>query len=378
HPSTFSHPDAKTAPISFQGRASPDGYVRSGNVTTAMDAFGNAAALDVLAFVTILLADGKSVLDHLERRSPAAMELLEVDQNEFESLRSGFLSIKENSKDYPTTVQEVKQVYYPVDAAAQEYHLLSLLTPSGWIKSNRVAIGQREWGEDAKAARKAKKDNKPSDLQYQIFFDRVNITYGGANPQNVSTINAESRGAATLLPTLPPNFRDDHVRKPRGDYFRLLYVRPQSYEASLFDRLDRIFRSDHNDVDVRRRRRALIEELWAWTSELAFELQESSGGWSAAESSSLPIRQRVWLDADCFPLRGDHPSWKKEVAADFANWFLRSYVKRQSQGKEAPPLDRIDLGQFRNEIAELPFDQAEWERSGEAELDLSSAQEVTL
>ena len=203
------------------------------------------------------------------------------------------------------------------------------------------------------------------------------MTYGGANPQNVSTINAESRGAATLLPTLPPKFRDDYVRKPHSDYFRLLYVRPQSYEASLFDRLDRIFRSDRNDTDVRRRRRDLMEELWAWASELAFDLQEHSGGWSVGESSSLPMHQRVWLDTDCYPLRDDHPSWKKDVAADFANWFYRSYFNRQSRGKEAPPLDRIDLGQFRNEIAELPFDQAEWDRFAEAESDLPSIQEVT-
>ena len=160
HPSTFSHPDAKTTPISFQGRASPDGYVRSGNVPTDMDAFGNAAALDVLAFVKMLLADGRSFLEHLEQRSSAAMELLEVDQDKFESLRSGFLRIKENSKGYPTTVQEVKQVYYPVDVAAQDYHLLSVLTPSGWIKSNRIAIGEREWGEDAKERTRPRRTTK--------------------------------------------------------------------------------------------------------------------------------------------------------------------------------------------------------------------------
>ena len=137
HPAKFSHPDAKTSPVLFSGEFKADGYLRSGNVPISQqDVVGNAAALDVYAFLCLTLADGQTVLAHFEQSSDLLKSLLKTDEDTFQQWRKQFLAIKQNPAQ-GKTFSQVKQVYFPIQ---QRYELLSILYPSGLMTEHRERL----------------------------------------------------------------------------------------------------------------------------------------------------------------------------------------------------------------------------------------------
>jgi CRISPR-associated protein Csy1 len=96
HPGKFSHPSAKTSSIIADSRQANDGYLRTGNVVYELDVFGNAAAMDVYRFLCLPMDDGQTVLQHLEQDSIQAKQLLNIPAASYESLRSGFLAVKQS------------------------------------------------------------------------------------------------------------------------------------------------------------------------------------------------------------------------------------------------------------------------------------------
>lgn len=63
--------------------------MRSGNVPQ-QDVVGNAAALDVYAFLCLTLADGQTVLAHFEQSSDLLKSLLKTDEDTFNSGVNGY------------------------------------------------------------------------------------------------------------------------------------------------------------------------------------------------------------------------------------------------------------------------------------------------
>ncbi len=131
HPCTFSHPSARknkngyVSSIITNPKSSNDGFLRSGNVQVPADALGNAAALDVYKFLSIITDDGKSLLSHLEEDSDLAKALFTIKSQDYEVLKNGFLAMTQSDSEIVTS-SKIKQVYFPV---ADDYHQLSILTP---------------------------------------------------------------------------------------------------------------------------------------------------------------------------------------------------------------------------------------------------------
>ena len=101
-----------------------DGYLKTGNVSVATDALGNAAALDVHKFLTLVMQDGDNLLTHIQQETDLAQTLLAIKSTNYQELKSGFLAMVENASENITS-SKIKQVYFPVD---DYYHQLSLLT----------------------------------------------------------------------------------------------------------------------------------------------------------------------------------------------------------------------------------------------------------
>ncbi|MCV5647171.1 type I-F CRISPR-associated protein Csy1, partial [Escherichia coli] len=93
-------------------------------------ALGNAAALDVYKFLSLEMADRRSLLTHIEQGSELAQGLLTQPNTDYQTLREGFLKMIDTDQEAISS-SKVKQVYFPV--AEGEYHLLSLLTHSGHL-----------------------------------------------------------------------------------------------------------------------------------------------------------------------------------------------------------------------------------------------------
>lgn len=377
HIGPISHPDAKIAPFVAEPPAALDGYLRSGNLECPLDAFGNAAVLDTLAFVKVKLSDGRITLEHLRDGTNEVRKYFDfADDEGYELIRQQFLLMYENSKPYPITCSEIKQVYFPLPQGG--YHLLSLVSSSGLMRENRLRMQEREWGDSARESRELEKSDKvfggkvtvvtgeaadtkvtADGVGYQSFPDRSSIKLGGANAQNVSSFNAECKGVWPLFASYRPTPRA-HQRLPKRDYFGSL--RWDAYCREIFLKLHTIFvEPEPGNLELRDRRKQWFEELWLWASTHALGLQTLAGNWSTADDNHLPKHQKLWLDQGLRSLTNGDKGWRQEVAGDFASWAMASY-RRMNWGDQDPvPLGSVEYIEFRSEVADMPFFAREWQ-----------------
>ncbi|WP_417737415.1 type I-F CRISPR-associated protein Csy1 [Rosistilla oblonga] len=344
HPGKFSHPDAKITPVLFLGQSACDGYVRSGNVPVQSDVLGNAAALDVYAFLSITLADGQTVLQHLEANSESLRSLLGVDQRVYDEWRTGFLKIKQTDS-VAKSDGKVKQVYFPVEGG---YHLLSVLTPSGLVTENRRRIREMKFSDEAKLAREARRNAQPSPTGLDDLLGVLTVRFGGTQPQNISKLNSNNAGEAWLLPSLPPALARDHIKLPKRDFFESL--RWDDSLRFIYTALHRIFGTTYNNVTIRDARKRWFESLFEWVFIRASILQEHRPGWSDNETIQLPRSQRLWLDSACFNDREQHDGWRQEVAEAFSRWTIVTYRKLRTNMGDAVILGQTEEVAFSEEL----------------------------
>lgn len=320
HPGKFSHPSAKTSSVIAHSEQANDGYLRSGNVVYELDVFGNAAAMDVYKFLSVMLEDGKSVLDHLEADSPAIKNLFTLPTASYESLKQGFLSIKQLG-DTNKTDHLVKQVYFPV---ADHYHLLSLLTPSGLLTQVKMRIDGIRFSEETKQAKECRKKNEFHADGYDDIFDLTVTAYGGTQPQNVSVLNSQNAGRAYLLASTPPQFTHRQIRLPSQSFFKNS-LRVRSFQDE-FQSLDRLIKTGNNNIHVRDGIKNCLKYLIDHVLQQAFKVRTYPAGWSNTEYyQSLPLAQRIWLDDAHLEQRETQHDWLEVVVKDFGRWILDSY-----------------------------------------------------
>ena len=158
HPGKFSHPDVKINPIIAKSGRSADGFLRSGNVSVIPDVYGNAAALDVYKFLNLRLADGETIMSHLERQSSEIKAQFDLPEAIFNTITAGLFAIKKTEQPIKNTSGKLKQVYFPVDA--KTYHLLSILTPSSLVFKLKERINSLRFSLHARTACDAQKNNQ--------------------------------------------------------------------------------------------------------------------------------------------------------------------------------------------------------------------------
>ena len=324
HPSKFSHPSAKTSSVIAQVKSAQDGYLRSGNVHYPLDVFGNAAAMDVYKFLSLNLAEDYTVLTGFEHDHEDLKSLIEKSSLNFTSLKQAFLVIK-NDDTSSKTDHLVKQVYFPI--ADTEYHLLSILTPSGLIARLKLAIDQLRFSEATKEAKEKRKKNEHDAIGYADIFDLTVTAYGGTQPQNVSVLNSQNAGRAYLLSSCPPILEKRTVRLPSIDFFAQCLYR-KNYQDS-FLQLHKFMQLDLNNIDIRTAIRNLIQFVIDQVLLKGFKIRDYyPEGWSQQEYyASLPKLQRVWLDSMYIEQRENDSEWRNELSEDIARWILRSYEK---------------------------------------------------
>jgi CRISPR-associated protein Csy1 len=327
HPSKFSHPSAKTTAIIAKAKSKVDGYLRTGNLEYALDVFGNAAAMDVYKFLSLPMSDSRLVLEHLEDDTPEAKALFSISSTSYEELKEGFLSVKQSEGNKTYSDRLVKQVYFPV--ADNQYHLLSLLTPSGVITKLKTTIDAMRFSEQAKEARDCRRHGLAHDTGYDDVLNLTVTAYGGTQPQNVSVLNSQNAGRAYLLMSAPPTIEKRAIRLPTSDFFS------QSLRSWLFkepmQELHKLMRLDINNMKIR----AAISNTIIYTAKMVMKeastLRDVEAGWSAREHyQGLEDYQRIWLDDAYVTLRTEQSEWIKPLSRQFARWFLDTYVKALS------------------------------------------------
>lgn len=336
HPSKFSHPSAKTSGVIVQAKHAVDGYLRSGNVDYPLDVFGNAAAMDVFKFLSVNLDNGQTVLDAFEKQDEDLKQFIQRSSLDFDVLRLAFLVIKDNDTSVKTD-HLVKQVYFPIDE--KNYHLLSLLTPSGLITKLKQSIDAIRFSDATKLAKDRRKKNELDDVGYADIYDLTVTAYGGTQPQNVSVLNSQNAGRAYLLSSSPPVFEKRKVNLPTKDFFvQCLYWKKFNHEFSI---LQKYIRSDLKETEqvvsnrhIRKKIRQTIQQIIYEILFIAFCIRRNQSGWSNKEYyQHLPLDQRIWLDEVHSEQRELQEEWRDEISRRIAKWILNSYEKFMSHSK---------------------------------------------
>jgi CRISPR-associated protein Csy1 len=232
HPGKFTHPSAKVSPVIAAAEGKTDGFLRSGNVEVGLDVFGNAAALDVYKFLMTPLDDGITVLEHLERDSDTIRECFTIPTISYSEIAKNLLAVKSDNQTGETTSGRVKQVYFPV---ADDYHLLSILTPSNLMFEMKKRINNMRFSDEAKEARSARKKDEIHRKGFSDIYDLTVVGYGGTKPQNISVLNNQNAGKAFLLSSLPPKLKQRRVSPPTENFFAKKYLWTKNFEADFHE-----------------------------------------------------------------------------------------------------------------------------------------------
>jgi CRISPR-associated protein Csy1 len=346
HISKFTHSKAKTSAITAESRSIAGGFLRTGNVDVELDVFGNAAVHDTYAFLSLILTDGKTILRHLEENTYLIQQQLKLASTPFDELRDNFLAIKQDKSSKIRTSGQVKQVYFPV---ADDYHLLSVLTPSGLMFALKEKIIQLS--KQAKLVREAEKNGTFDEHGFDELYDLTIMGFGGTKPQNISVLSSKFHGETYLLPCIPPSFKARNIQPPSSDFFKNS-IYPKLYKAS-FNRFNylvnhefekyvannKIYRDERDDIIC-----TVIDDVIA----RSWQLRQLDAGWS--EKTNLPHYQKVWLDNAFIEERENNDDWLNRVTKELAHWFIDGYKK--IIGKDAELLGDDDLKQIRTLIEE--------------------------
>lgn len=329
HPGKFSHPGAKTSSVIADAERKADGYLRTGNVSAEFDVFGNAAALDVHKFLSLTLSDGQTVLAHLEKDTPLIEQQFNI-QTSFQELRQGLLSIKSGAAETVKTSEKIKQVYFPVD---DDYHLLSLLTPSGLMFKLKERINVLRFSEAAKQARSDRRNQEHNEHGFDELYNLTVIGFGGTKPQNISVLNNQNGGTAYLLASLPPTIELRATQAPKTNFFaQSLYLK--DYQDK-FKALHKLFGDTvPKNIDVREGRDYWILQIVEQLMEKVWAIRELPGGWS--EVTALPPVQKIWLDAANSEKRDSEDDWLDEIIVAVVSWLGIAYKKAVGEQKAIP------------------------------------------
>lgn len=335
HPCTFSHPSARknkngyVTSIIADKEQRDDGLLRSGNVQVSSDALGNAAALDVHNFLTLIMPDGKALIEHIKRDSELAQSLLKIKNKDYRTLREEFLEMIGSSSEEFVTSSKIKQVYFPVE---EDYHQLSILTNSGILYHLKKRVNAIRFGKDEedkeklKELRALRKDNDFSEEGFSEIYNLTTIGYGGTKRQNISVLNSQNRGQAHLLNSMPPELKRRETSFPRKNFFSesmKLWHLKESFQA-----LHNIFKvPNYSNEAMRSARKYHYEQLVEKVIEQMWAVRLVSKEQYYEKTSLLKSHQKIWLYMDDVVKREEDDEWLDKIVEELSAWVLQSYKK---------------------------------------------------
>lgn len=329
HPVKFTHPDIKASTILTKGERRNNGFLRTGNIIckTHDDVFGNAAALDVYKFLMLILHDGKTILQHLLDNSELIQQQFDLPTASFMEISTGLLAIKNEQVDKEKTHGLIKQVYFPIDEAKEDYHLLSILTPSKNLYELKNRIQQLHYSEETKVARAARKKAEVCDHGYAEIYNLTAIGFGGTKPQNISVLNNQNGGIAYLLASVPPVLDKRRTQPPKYDFFKdSLWL--NGYKE-LFEHLHKALKNEYINRHTKRNANYWRKQIIFQIIDDSWKVRYLEAGWSLSDNyQRLPKIQKLWLDQKYREQREndtENVEWLVDIKASIARWIINTY-----------------------------------------------------
>lgn len=291
--------------------------------------FDTAANLDVYTFLKLKYG-GKKLLDMALDGDPAFVGSLNEDHELAQEQADAFASIVEaKGQDASSTL--AKQLYWLVGKNAADdghYHLLAPLYPTSLVHRVYLTIQEHRFNEETKEARKARWENRYSEIEYHDYPKMAVQNIGGANTQNVSQLNAERRGTNYLLASLPPQWRSNPINPPKHtDSIFPRFGRQREVRWTVRGLLKLL--EGNPPVNMKTRDRvdgfvnSLVDELVIYAARFA----RLEPGWSSDQDCQLAEPEKLWLDgwrgkSDVeFRALRERWEWPEQVTDRFAKWL---------------------------------------------------------
>jgi CRISPR-associated protein Csy1 len=333
HAAKFTHSDAKASSILVSQPCTDNQIINNRYLVTAsltnraIDAVGNAAALDVAKLLNITI-NGESLITQLQQNHAQALSAFTDDAELLQTWVDGFKLALGDEKLSSHNLS--KQIYFPIKSESNDidYHLLCPLFSSALSHKLHKKITETRFG-DSKDIRDARRANK-YDERMDISFPNTAVqTFGGSKPQNISQLNSERYGQNFLLNTAPPTFTAQ-VKPPINN--TSLFNRQLTYKVSGYLRDFKAFLSklnpDENNFKVRYKRDYhFILPILDQLMNHAANVQTLPAGWASESNCRLKHAHALWLDVynpnESFQREREKLDWQAVIAADFASWLIK-------------------------------------------------------
>jgi CRISPR-associated protein Csy1 len=295
------------------------------------DVVGNAAALDIYKFLK-LAYQGDTLLVLVLRRDADLSAAFSDDLEQAQAWMSAFSGIVA-PRERIASHTLAKQCYWlagddpdPHDDAS--FHLLAPLYATSLTHYVYLRIQNDRFSDEAKAAREARKDGRFDDRPVREYPHMAVQKLGGTKPQNISQLNSERGGNNFLLASLPPIWRSVDIKPLLGTDSMFDHYGWRPDVKKIVRTLLAFFKSDPaRNLDTRKRRDKLVNDLIDEFWQFSAELQSLEPGWSQVRACRLGGAERHWLDPDgvahtCSESGVPLPTGTAEgVSMNFANWL---------------------------------------------------------
>jgi CRISPR-associated protein Csy1 len=335
------HPDARGSSLHAPpGKLPERDEIGSHTLGAAVaeDVVGNAAALDVFKFLKVEV-EGRRLLDWMQAGDPDLQRALHSDANVARAWMAAFCGlVREDAQ--PSSHVLAKQVYWlvgddPADDAG--YHLLQPMFSSSLAHAVHAGIQDARFGDEAKAAREARRNKQPHDAGFAEYKGLAVRKLGGSKPQNISQLNSERGGTNYLLESLPPQWRALEGFQMLGRSSAIECLAWLEEVRALKRQLIELLRSDPDPtMETRLAREAIERALGEQLPVFAASVQaRHEPGWTRSPECELPLCEQLWLDAeraeltprdDCladdlaFNAAFESGTWADQVAERFGHW----------------------------------------------------------
>ncbi|MGO2510098.1 MAG: type I-F CRISPR-associated protein Csy1 [Vibrio hibernica] len=335
HAAKFTHSDAKASSVLVsEFNIENDAYLTTASLPNkAIDAVGNAAALDVVKLLKITI-NGESLITQLQHNHVEALVIFSQDQAQLKQWQSGFkLGLGELDVSAHTLT---KQLYFPIgdiqpvqtEDQVEQYHLLCPLFSSSMAHEMHRQVTSTRFGESKEIRDARRKGHYHGELE-QSFPATAVQNFGGSKPQNISQLNSERYGQSFLLNCAPPRYQAQTKPPLTSTSF---FNRQLSYKSAGLLRefktsLEGLTEQESNFNTRYQRDYHYVRPIIDTVLNHAAMIQSLSdhAGWANNEKCVLKAEHGLWLDINNlnskFQTEREKGEWLLVVMQDFSRWL---------------------------------------------------------
>ncbi len=358
HISKGIHPDSKGNNINYIKAEKPlnDCLISSDTLKNlTLDATGNAAALDIFAFLKLPVAN-TTLMQLIIDEHPALIDSLSSNPSQAKFYIEQFKNNILAQTLEPVTHERNKQILWPTNQHFDSYTCLIPLHPSSLCHQFYQKINTIKFSDQIKEAKENRKKKMVTQMPYPTIQNLAIVKLGGSNPQGVSQLTSAQGGRNYLLPNLPPKLQASKAFKISAVAVTIFNKRLRYHSYRGWLEFDEVIKAKKSVMVVRDQRKLALQMILAEVFQIAERIQTQwPAGWS--RDYQLSMAEKYWLDPDRADLEGeeafkaacDAGDWAGEVIRSFALW-LNQWLK-ETHTAIAEDFDEAEESEWRRAMA---------------------------